>query len=315
MQGTLRAGICFPGRCLRLSGGEGARLLSDARCCFFHDDVQCSGHWHIPVSERHGASAALNAATSGRYSVQRIVFFSAVVAACIVFFLILRHPPLIRGLSGDMLYSPGRPDVAVRPVGAFKLVDACRADPTVFSEHEMMARVTAKVWYARYVLPTDTARLIVLFASVDDPWTWTPTPRTPVFSSIREKDVYSAGFEGVAATYVLPPERDPWRDDDEGSPWRGGCLVRRHVYQADLLRFNIIVEYREPLPATPIPIQDDPFRLAAFEMRAHDAFVLLRGKDADFQRPTENLPYPPSEVSRTLLGKNLGSVISDAAYR
>ena len=213
---------------------------------------------------------------------------------------------LIRGMADGMLVSPSHPAVAVKPAAGFVFADARRADLSPTVQGSMLPATSVQVVYALFGREAAPARLVGLLAvsQKDETWPVEPEPQGPVF---RHKKQDVDGFSGFADTYVLKDHEDPW-SSGESDAWAGGSLVRRFTFILWFHRAKLIVEYREPLPASPeLSLEDNVPLLAAFEARALDAFTLLNG-DVQLPKPKEKLPYPPAGVNRTAFTEFVGTL-------
>ena len=241
----------------------------------------------------------------------RLVLMAFTVGLCLFVWLIASRPALVRGVADAMLVSPHRPGVAVSPAPEFTLLDARRTNLAVTVEHQSTAS-SADVWYALYETAdrTPPARLVTLFAQARPRYEWHyDDPRPAGVTVFKHKLSRHETMEGGVMLYAMAPEQDPWQTDAAEVPWNSGSLVCRWRFHLPLWRFVIMVEYREPLPASDLPPDADPAALAAFELRAHRAFALLEdGKGQTLPVPSGNLPYPPPEFSRKKLGNTLGPV-------
>lgn len=215
---------------------------------------------------------------------------------------------LVRGIAEDMLVSPAKPAVAVAPEAAFHLVDARRAEVSPPVQGSPLPATSVQLLYALYQRNTGTvpARLVSLLALAEqDHAVWPVHPEKPA-GLIRRQPVSLAGLEGLAETVILPNEKDPWRATEEEPLWEQGSLIRRYTFLLWLHKAKLIVEYREPLPRTSLPLADDLPRLAAFEQRALESFQIRSGKN--LPRPQARLPYPPESVQRRELTSYIGDL-------
>ncbi len=227
-----------------------------------------------------------------------LVMILVLIAAAAVF----RRPPLIRGMVGEILVSPARPAVAVEPGTAFRIVDARRADLTL-TDWSPTAPTRVDVWYALWTADAVPAGLIAVLCLLEEPWYWISDVRSG-FETLRERRIEQGPFEGRAETFVLPPDKDPWRAIEGATSWVGGSLVRRFTFRLRHTEAKLMVEYREPVPA--IRPGDDPSALSSFEDRAAAAFRLSDGSDGSLPRVEASLAYPPENVSRKELAAYLG---------
>ena len=243
----------------------------------------------------------------------RFALMALAAGLCLIFWLITSRPALIRGVAEGMLVSPHRPGVAVRPAPEFSLRDARRASPAVAVEHQSMPS-GADVWYALFETADrpSPARMVALFAQAKPRYEWSYDDPRPTGVSVLKHTLSRHGdTEGGVMLYTMTPDQDPWHTGSDEAPWTNGSLVCRWRFHIPLWRFVIMVEYREPLPASALPPDADPAALAAFELRASNAFTLLKtNKDQSLPAPSAKLPYPPQELCRTKLGKALGPVRS-----
>lgn len=242
----------------------------------------------------------------------RFALVALIAGLCLIFWLISSRPALIRGVDGGMLVSPHRPDVAVKPAPTFNLIDARRANPAVEVEHQVTPS-NADVWYALYATAdvyTPPARLIVLFAQARPRYEWLyDAPRPKGADVLKHKLSQHDAMEGDIMLYTVTSDQDPWRADSEGISWSSGSLVCRWRFLFPMWRFVILVEYREQLQAGDLPPEANPAALAAFEVRAHKAFELLKAsKEHPLPAPSQNLPYPPEGIAHVRLGTILGPV-------
>lgn len=254
----------------------------------------------------------------------RVLIPLLVAALIVVAITVMRRGGLVRGVADEMLVSPARPAVAVRVSPPLRLTDARRAEVTPEAPGGPFHGVGSEVWYALYEAAEQDqglreadpiggmrgpSRVVSLLAMVDTPYRWPADPE-PDQAVLRRSRETKDGRAMFTATFVLPPDADPWSaGEEEDEPWRDGSLVRRFTCLLFQQRAKLIVEYREPCPqgADPsgLPLSDNTAALHAFERRAAAAFYLL---DKDLPRPGTPLPYPPADVSRKRLAGYIGEV-------
>ena len=244
----------------------------------------------------------------------RIALVLLILGLCLTFWLISSRPALIRGVADGMLVSPHRPDVAVRPAQDFNLLEARRTNLAVTVEHQSVTS-SADAWYALYATANGhmpPARLIALFAQARQRYEWHYDDPRPTGAAILKQKLSRHGeAEGSIMLYTMMPSQDPWQDNFDNAPWPEESLVCRWRFHMPLWRFVVMVEYREPLPAGSLPPDADPAALAAFELRAYKSFALISAdKEHALPAPSQNLPYPSKEFSRTRLSAALGPVRS-----
>ncbi len=244
--------------------------------------------------------------------VRIIVPLVIILIGAVIVFSVLRGKGLVRGMAGNLLVSPSRPAIAVVPKKSFMLQGAGRAvlSPKVQGSGLQSSSVSMVYGLFQHEERTDPRCLLALLAISDTDrleWPVRPENRLPVF---RQRSITVDGEEGLAETFVLPETEDPWRSGLPDS-WRGESLVRRFTFLLWFRKAKLIVEYREPLPFSPLPLEDNIPLLAAFEARARDAFALRSGDD--LPRPDRQLPYPPEQISRQDLTRYVGDLWDSTA--
>ena len=236
-----------------------------------------------------------------------IVPLVIIMIGAVIVFSILRGGGLIRGVADGLFVSPARPSVAVVPARGFELTDTARVVLSPRVQGSGLQSTSVPVTYAlfRHEGEAGPGRLLVLLAISDtDRMEW-PVRPDAVFPSFRQRSVTIDGEEGIAETFVLPERSDPWRRE-ASSVRNGESLVRRFTFLLWFRKAKLIVEYREPLPSSSLPLEDNLPLLAAFEGRARDAFALRSGDG--LARPDRQPPYPPESVSRRELTRYIGEL-------
>lgn len=213
--------------------------------------------------------------------------------------LILRRPPLLRGMVGETLVSPARPALAVRPGPGFALLTAWRAEEPVPGE-SLIAPARAAQWAALWERPATpdrpAARLAALLCVLEDGYR--PEANPDLVGEVLRRS-RSSDPPGATAVLLLPAALGtPGFSAVPGEPagqTGSPVLTRRFVFPNALHRAILILEYSEAGPARP---QDDPAALSAFEDRAAAAFSLLVAPRESLPRPEAALPYPPPDTDR-----------------
>lgn len=220
--------------------------------------------------------------------------------------LILRRPPLLRGMVGETLVSPARPALAVRPGPGFALLTAWRAEEPVPGE-SLITPARAEQWAALWERPATpdrpAARLAALLCVLEDGYrpeaNPDPAARADALRRGRRSDP-----PGATAVLLLPaaPEAPGLPAVPGGSPEGQASppvLTQRFVFPDALHRAVLVLEYSEACPARLLPRpQDDPAALSAFEDRAAAAFSLIVSPREPLPRPEAALPYPPPGTDR-----------------
>ena len=242
--------------------------------------------------------------------VRIIVPLAIIVIGAVIVFSVLRGKGLVRGMAGNWLVSPSRPAIAVVPAKDFVLCDAGRSSlsPKVQGSGLQSSSVSVIYGLFQHEEKTDPGCLLAALAIVDtDRMEWPTCPENG-FSVFRQRSVTVDGEEGLAETFVLSSEDDPWR---RLASWDGDSLVRRFTFLLWFRKAKLIVEYREPVPFSPLPLEDNLPLLAAFEERARNAFALRSG-DA-LPRPEKQLPYPTKTLDRRDLTRYIGDLWDNVA--
>ncbi len=266
----------------------------------------------------------------------RVLFAFLIVIMIIAVVITAKRGGLVRGVAENMLVSPARPAIAVRPAASFHLINACRAEglPRIMDGHLGAAGSNALFWYALYEgngakeedqLP---AHLVVMLGTIDDPYRWIADAGAPVppgeqgtERALQRHAKYTLdGREVHAVTFLLDPEKDPWAsiwtngsaNGMNAGVWNKGSVVRRFAFRLFQDKARLIVEYREPYGLLVhtgkqhgLRLVDNAAVLAAFEERAQSAYTLL---DQQLPKPEQNLAYPPAGVGRKQLAAYAGEI-------
>lgn len=238
----------------------------------------------------------------------------AIAVIAVVLVLALRSGKgLIRGIADNMLVSPARPALAVRPAPDFRLVDARRLETSPSVQGSSLPSTSVQVLYSLHQRPETSgqqpARLLSLIALVEmDGLRWPVQPETPPKTGnlLRREAIRLYELDGTAETYQLADAADPWQSGLQ-DVWQQGSLVRRFTFLLHLQQAKLMVEYREPLPPSPLPLADNLPLLAAFEQRAEASFSLLKEQ---LPKPEQRLSYPPDSVNRKALTSWVGPLWS-----
>ena len=244
--------------------------------------------------------------------VKVIVPLVIVMIGAVIVFSVLRGKGLVRGMAGNWLVSPSRPAIAVVPAHDFLLQNAGRAvlSPRVQGSGLQSTSVPLVYGLFRHGEESEHASLLALLAVSDtDRLEWPVCPESG-FRVFRQRSITVDGEEGLAETFILPEEDDPWRFE-LSSAWKRGSLVRRFTFLLWFRKAKLIVEYREPLPFSPLPLEDNITLLTTFEERARNAFALRSGDD--LPRPDKQLPYPPDQMDRRELTRYVGELWDNTA--
>lgn len=253
----------------------------------------------------------------------RVLIPVLILAVAVVVIAARRGGGLVRGMAGDMLVSPARPAVGVRPAPLFHLDQACRLEGSPpAADGSLSAPARADFWYALYNADASEnagpASLVALLGVTESPYRWIAGNGAPGAAGEtgagrrlrRESRDRMDGRTVFTVTFLLPPEADPW--PCAGAAWQEGSLARRFTFPLFQDKARLVVEYREPygpLSAAArqrgIPLADDAAELAAFETRAREAFRLVTG---DLPRPDASPPYPPAGVERKRIAAYAGEV-------
>lgn len=255
----------------------------------------------------------------------RVLIPLLILAVAAVVVAARRGGGLVRGMADDMLVSPARPAVGVRPAPAFHLTQACRLEGSPpASAAPLGAPPRASFWYALYEHDAaengeqNPAELVALLGMTQSPYRWIAGGGAPGAAGEmeperrlrRESRAVMDGHTVFTATFRVPSRADPWPRSD--GVWRMGCLARRFTFSLFQNRARLVVEYREPYAPLVdaarrrgLPLADDATALAAFEARAAAAFRLVT---TDLPRPDSQLPYPPAEVERKRIAAYAGEV-------
>lgn len=198
-----------------------------------------------------------------------------------------------RGLYDSVLVSNGRPTLALVPAATLILVNSgwCSLSP----DTPESINGGAKLWFSQY--EHGTASLVFALAEADDPWQWPHSGGTR-YTFLRQHKREYKGQNLQEATFVLAAGADPFSTMASTQ----SLLVRRTTLLQAFRKVQIIVEYREPVQAGSLPLEDDLPLLAAFEQRARASFS-LRLKDAGDAIPTDiqSLEKAPQAMSRLKL--------------
>lgn len=251
-----------------------------------------------------------------------IPFLILAIAAVVV--VARRGGGLVRGMADNMLVSPARPAVGVRPAPSFHLTQACRLEGSPpASAAPLGAPPRALFWYALYehdaaANDEHPAEFVALLGMTESPYRWIAGVGALGAAGEmeserrlrRESRAVMDGHTVFTATFRVPPNADPWPRSD--GVWRMGCLARRFTFPLFQDKARLVVEYREPYAPLAeaarrrgLPLSDDAATLAAFEARGAAAFRLIT---ADLPRPDSQLPYPPAEVERKRVATYAGEV-------
>ncbi len=219
---------------------------------------------------------------------------------------VLKGNGLIRGITQGMLVSPARPAIAVAPAAGFELVEAGQTVLSLPVQGSSLRSTSVALTYALY-RQTGTApgQLRTLLGITDTDRTEWPVQPDSIVPPIRRHSINLDGQEAIAETFVLPEGKDPWGEGNTHL-WHGGSLVRRCTFLLWFRRAKLLVEYHEPLPASPLPVADNLPLLAAFEQRSQAAFTLH--SKGPLPRPDTRPAYPPQTVSRQALTNYLGEL-------
>lgn len=238
------------------------------------------------------------------HTLARIVLPLFVIIVVFVLFGAFRHGGgLIRGVVDNMLISPARPAIAVRPDSHFILLDARRANavPPAADGSLEASRPSATFWYAIYQNREQQETLIAMLGETDSPFRWRHDASAPVRDehirpnpNLWQETRYSLQNHLVnAITFILPVENNIWGDPQDR-------IVRRFAFSFFQDKVRLVVEYHENAQNL-----HDPVQIAKFEHRAEKAFFL---EDKDLPKPQKNLEYPPSGLSQKKFAAYMGKV-------
>lgn len=255
----------------------------------------------------------------------RVLIPLLILAIAAVVVVARRGGGLVRGMADNMLVSPARPAVGVRPAPSFHLTQACRLEGSPpASAAPLGAPPRALFWYALYEHNDATndeqhpAELVALLGLTESPYYWIAGSGAPGAAGEMEPErrlrrdsrIFMDGQTVFTATFRVPLKADPWPRPDE--VWRMGCLARRFTFPLFQNMARLVVEYREPYAALAeaarrrgLPLSDDAVTLAAFAARAEASFRLIT---TDLPRPENQPPYPPAEVQRKQVAAYAGEV-------
>lgn len=235
----------------------------------------------------------------------KIIPLIALLLIGAIIFIMMQRRPLQRGLNDNVFISTGRPALAVEVKAPLSVTHAGVVDimPEVDS-----GQASAKLWYALYADTanhiTSPAQLLVILSETGDQWIWA-LDTTSGQHEVHQKAVTFDGQQGRAATFVLSATKDPW-NTVMNTPEQD-FLVRRFTFLPHRRLTKLILEYREPLPQTTIPIFEDAALLAAFEKRAQASFILHMSPKGT--PPTiKTLGYAPTTLERRAISRFMGKV-------
>lgn len=213
--------------------------------------------------------------------------------------------PLYRGFEGAELVSPQRPDVAVS-VPSLPMMAHGQNAPFVRTDQGYQFPETLVSVYG-----TDAASpfAVVALSFVPNHW-WEWDPLTFSGPLGRETPGALLGDESFYGTIrIVDGAKDAFAplfaDEEHRASLR--WLAQRYAALSDFRRAKIILEYREPLPASladavEAPLYDEAVR--AFQERAAHAFAVRFG---DAPAPDAPAPYIKS-IDARYLGSFLGSM-------
>ena len=193
----------------------------------------------------------------------------AVLAAC---------SPLHRGFEGTALVSPAQPDVTACADG-IPLLAQGRMAPFV---KVATAYQFPETYLAVYGKDSRSPMAIVAMSLVpDNRWEWDPPSFSgPLATPDGDTDFGGEGFYGTIR--IINGEKDPFSPlvAPSGQWETVNWLAQRYVVLEDFRKAKLILEYREPLPAslhgvTTVPLYDENVR--AFQDRARKAFQVRFG--------------------------------------
>lgn len=216
--------------------------------------------------------------------------------------------PLQRGFDGSVLVSPARPALTLAAPGLPALAKGQTA-PFLYTDRGYQFPSTLLGVYG-----TDAASpmaITVLSLVPDELWEWD----SPEFSGphgVKTAGVVLGGQSFVGTVRVVNGEKDPFSPlfADEEQFASINWLAQRFVLLDEFKRAKIILEYREPLPASLSGVTElMPFNetVQAFTARAAQAFQVRFGsEEGELPQPVES-PYLNS-LNGKYLGTFLGSM-------
>lgn len=247
---------------------------------------------------------------------------SALIGALLVVFLSAACTPLRRGFDGESLVSPARPSFSVS-VKALPLLASGQITPLVYTQYGYALPETLVAVYGS-TLEKPLAVSVLAFTP-DETWAWDPLsfsmPDSPISSEVRLGEQAFAG-----SLHVVQAEGDPFarvlpgvtEENAESVRW----LAQRFACLLQFKQAKLILEYREPLPASltslspgaEVPAWNADVR--AFQERAAAVFA--------FSSPYAGPPVANADYIKTLDVKRLGvylgslgrnSIVRDLANR
>ena len=224
---------------------------------------------------------------------------------CVLACLLAACTPLYRGFEGAALVSPQRPDVTIT-VPSLPLMAHGQIAPFVRTDQGYQFPETLVSVYG--TAAAAPFAVVALSLVPNNAWEWDPL----TFSGPLGQETPGAlfGNEGFYGTIrIVSGEKDAFAplfaDKERQASLR--WLAQRYAARDDFDRAKIILEYREPLPASlegavEVPLYDPEVR--AFSERAARAFVVQFGGAS---APAAPAPYIKALDAR-YLGAFLGSM-------
>ena len=244
----------------------------------------------------------------------KIAFIAALVLLCFVLVLLLGGcKGRTRGMHGQSFIADARPALAVNPAAHLELWADGWCD--VAPASQTTEKASAKLWFALYdSAPTapQQGRMVVLLGEGQGTWLWNALPR-PLGQNLNASTTAIKNQAWHRSTLIVSPDQDPWAQA-WAKQWEQGALVRRSTMFFINYQTMLVIEYREPLPNSDLPVAANAPLLAAFEARAEHMFSLLRAdQGATVPAVTRELSPAPKQLSRSLLARWVGGMHREGA--
>ncbi|MBQ3893439.1 MAG: DUF4851 domain-containing protein [Mailhella sp.] len=206
-----------------------------------------------------------------------------------------------RGMdAGGAFVSTVSPEVRVIPAAGFEPVLSGRTSCMAREQDVFMAVVPVHVWYG--VSAREGAQLAVLLGECDQGWNWSVSAH----GAEHENYLVLREMHGVAARdadvtfFVRPAAADPFLRVHGTDGWEQGVLVAQYVWINSNSKAKLIVEYREPAPASAEELLSMPDVVSAFHDRAAGAFSMAQAGEAPVPGQAAGAVPPDSLLSPVL---------------
>jgi len=164
----------------------------------------------------------------------------------------------------------------------------------------------ARLWFALY--QHGEGRLVTALAEAENNWVWEPAHHSP-YPVLRELQYDYQGQTLYESLYQLPVREDPF---GSGLPENEHVLVYRAKFLLFFRKMQVLVEYREPLPADKaLDVRYDMPLLNAFQDRARKQWeVIFPGKEdmARLAPEVQKMATAPADFSRGSLSRWVGEM-------